>query len=189
MSIVDGPSRTSSTFVRRSTGYSAAGANGYERSWSEDRGRAHPIFAEMFHRAGLIEKRGRGTNRVAEICRAAGIAPPEFAEISGAAVVVFRVDVLGSAEPYPQVTLHVTPQVAAILKAAATPLSAVELQRAAGLKDRVHFLREYLQPLLEKGWLERTIPDKPRSRNQGYWTTEPGRKAAYGLGSEKEGEP
>jgi len=147
----------------------------------------------VFHRAGLIEKWGRGTNRVAEMCRATGIAPPEFAEISGAAVVVFRVDVLGSAEAYPQVapqvTLHVAPQVAAILKAATTPSSAVELQRAAGLKDRVHFLREYLQPLLEKGWLERTIPDKPRSRNQRYRTTEPGRQVAYGLGSKKDDEP
>jgi ATP-dependent DNA helicase RecG len=153
----------------------------------------NPIIAEVFHRAGLIEKWGRGTNRVAEMCRATGIAPPEFAEISGAAVVVFRADVLASAGAYPQVapqvTQHVAPHVAAILKAAATPSSAVELQRAAGLKDRVHFLREYLQPLLEKGWLERTIPDKPRSRSQGYKTTEPGRKAAYGLGSEKEGEP
>jgi ATP-dependent DNA helicase RecG len=153
----------------------------------------NPIIAEVFHRAGLIEKWGRGTNRVAEMCRATGIAPPEFAEISGAAVVVFRVDVLGSAGAYPQVTpqvtLHVAPQVAAILKAATTPSSAVELQRAAGLKDRVHFLREYLRPLLEKGWLERTIPDKPRSRNQRYRTTELGRQVAYGLGSKKEDEP
>jgi hypothetical protein len=44
----------------------------------------NPIIAEVFHRAGLIEKWGRGTNRVAEMCRAAGIAPPGFDEISGA---------------------------------------------------------------------------------------------------------
>jgi len=35
----------------------------------------NPIIAEVFHRAGLIEKWGRGTNRVAEMCRAAGVAP------------------------------------------------------------------------------------------------------------------
>jgi ATP-dependent DNA helicase RecG len=55
--------------------------------------------------------------------------------------------------------------------------SAAELQTAAGLKDRVHFLREYLGPLLEKGWLERTIPDKPTSRLQRYRITELGRQA------------
>ena len=53
----------------------------------------NPIIAEVFHRAGLIEKWGRGTNRVAEMCRAAYVAPPEFAEITGAAVVTFRVPV------------------------------------------------------------------------------------------------
>jgi predicted HTH transcriptional regulator len=51
----------------------------------------NPIIAEVFYRTGLIEKWGRGTNRVAEMCTAAGIAPPEFAEITGAAVVTFRV--------------------------------------------------------------------------------------------------
>jgi hypothetical protein len=45
---------------------------------------------------------------MAEMCRAAGIAPPEFAEISGAAVVVYRMDVLGSAGAYPQVA-HKSP--------------------------------------------------------------------------------
>jgi ATP-dependent DNA helicase RecG len=86
------------------------------------------IIAVIFHRAGLIEKWGRGTNRVAEMCRATGIAPPEFLEISRSAVVVFRVDVLGSpgacSQVSPQVTLHVATQVATILKAATAPSSA-----------------------------------------------------------------
>jgi len=70
------------------------------------------------------------------MCRAAGIAPPEFAEISGAAIVVFRVDVVGAAGAYPQVAPQVTLQVSGILKAAVTPSSAVHLQQAAGLKDK-----------------------------------------------------
>jgi hypothetical protein len=50
--------------------------------------------------------------------------------------------------------------------------SAEVLQHAVGLKDRVHFLKAYLQPMLNQGWLERTIPDKPRSRLQRYRTTQ-----------------
>ena len=61
---------------------------------------------------------------------------------------------------------HVTPQVVAVLEAAQREISAPELQAAAALKDRVHFLKGYLEPMLAAGWLERTIPDKPRSRNQ-----------------------
>jgi len=34
----------------------------------------------------------------------------------------------------------------------------------------------YIKPLLEMGWLQQTIPDKPRSKNQKYYTTELGKK-------------
>ena len=36
----------------------------------------NPLVAEVFHRAGLIEKWGRGTNRVADMCRTAAAASP-----------------------------------------------------------------------------------------------------------------
>ena len=138
----------------------------------------NPIIADIFHRGGLIEQWGRGTNRVVEMCRKAGIASPVFQENGPFAVVTFRVRVGETAQVAPQVTpqvaQQVTPQVEAILNAARLAASAEALQRAAGLKDRVHFLKSYLRPLLERGWLERTIPDKPRSRMQRYRTTEAG---------------
>jgi len=138
----------------------------------------NPIIAGLFYGVGLIEQWGRGTNRVIEMCRKAGIAPPVFEEVGPFAVVTFRVRVGATAAVTPQVTPQVapqvTPQVRAVLEAAEQAASAEVLQRAAGLKDRVHFLRSYLQPLLERGWLERTIPDKPRSRMQRYRTTEAG---------------
>ena len=136
------------------------------------------LIAGVFHRAGLIEQWGRGTNRVVDMCRAAGIAAPLFEEIGPFAVVTFEVRVGATAQVTPQVTPQVapqvTPQVEAVLGAARQAASAGDLQRAAGLKDRVHFLRSYLQPLLERGWIERTIPDKPRSRMQRYRTTAAG---------------
>jgi ATP-dependent DNA helicase RecG len=138
----------------------------------------NPIIADIFNRAGLIEKWGRGTNRVIDMCRQAKIAPPKFEEITGAAVVTFKVNVLGaqrSAEQVTtQVTIQVTTQVAAVLNAAKQTLTAGALQRATGLKNRVHFLHSYLRPLLEQGWLQRTIPDKPRSRMQRYRLTPAG---------------
>ena len=53
--------------------------------------------------------------------------------------------------------------------------SAADLQSALCLKDRVHFLKKYLEPTLEKGLIERAIPDKPRSPKQRYRTTAAGR--------------
>ncbi len=70
-----------------------------------------------------------------------------------------------------------TPQVARVLEAARSDCSFAQLQAAAGLKDRVHFLKTHPEPLLLAGWIERTIPDKPRSSKQKYRLTEKVRQA------------
>ncbi|MBI1822326.1 MAG: hypothetical protein HY036_02135 [Nitrospirae bacterium] len=61
-------------------------------------------LSNIVHRTGLIEKWGHGTNKVIAMCREAGISPPEFEEITGAAVVTFRVSVGTTGE----VTVEVT---------------------------------------------------------------------------------
>lgn len=48
-------------------------------------------------------------------------------------------------------------------------LSASELMQRLGLSHRPTFRKNYLSPALEKGIVERTIPDKPNSKNQKYW--------------------
>ena len=77
-----------------------------------------------------------------------GIAPPTFEEITGAAVVTFRGNVFGPRRETAQVAPQVTPQVASVPEAASSACSFAELQAAAGLKDRVHFLKTHLEPLL-----------------------------------------
>ncbi len=47
-------------------------------------------------------------------------------------------------------------------------LSAAELMKRLGLSHRPTFRKNYLTPALEKGLIERTIPDKPSSKNQKY---------------------
>lgn len=122
-------------------------------------------------------RRECGTNRVVDMCREAGIPAPIFEEITGAAVVTFRVNVAGPRQVSPQVTAQVTEQVAKVLKAARTSRIREELQAAAGIAHREHFRLSYLKPLLAAGWLGTTIPDKPQSRLQKYRLTEVGAKA------------
>ena len=62
-------------------------------------------------------------------------------------------------------------QVAAFCR---TPRSAKEIMAEPGLKHWKTFQANYLAPLMAMGILERTIPDKPRSRMQRYRTTEAG---------------
>lgn len=47
-------------------------------------------------------------------------------------------------------------------------LSTAEIMKRLGLSHRPTFRRNYLTPALKKGLIERTIPDKPNSKNQKY---------------------
>jgi ATP-dependent DNA helicase RecG len=49
-----------------------------------------------------------------------------------------------------------------------------ELMEFTGRTNRTKFRNQVLNPLLEAGWLEMTIPDKPTSSRQKYRATENG---------------
>jgi ATP-dependent DNA helicase RecG len=69
----------------------------------------------------------------------------------------------------PQVSPQVGSSVAAFFS---EPRTAMEIQSAFGLRHRETFLKSYLQPLLDGGALERTIPEKPTSPRQKYRLTD-----------------
>ena len=50
------------------------------------------------------------------------------------------------------------------------PKSRDEIQEFLKLTDREHFRKNILQPLLNKGLLLFSIPDKPNSPNQKYFS-------------------
>jgi len=50
----------------------------------------NPLIAEVFFRRGLIERWGRGTQKIVELCLAAGQPEPEFEEQAGDFLVRFR---------------------------------------------------------------------------------------------------
>lgn len=65
---------------------------------------------------------------------------------------------------------HISSQVGALLSVIASyPMTALELMEKLGLKSRVSFRKNYLQPALEAGLIGMTEPDKPTSRNQRYF--------------------
>ncbi len=131
-------------------------------------------LARIFQRVGVIESFGTGFQRMEQACRDAGAAAPVYSEQAGAFVVTFPYRLSLKTPPVaPPVALSVTPPVTPPVK---TLLEAIgdkvwsreELMHRMKLGDKGHFLKSYLEPALNAGLIERTIPDKPNSRLQKY---------------------
>ena len=152
----------------------------------------NPLLAESLYLTKYIERMGTGTGDMIARCRKVGLKEPQFKLTDGFVITLRRKParafeaVGGKTSPRStgQVTGQVTEQVAgqvtrqlavAVLKLCQNPQTAKNIQFAVGIKHRGTFLQNYLNPLLSKGWIARTIPGKPNSRLQKYKLTVKGR--------------
>ena len=143
--------------------------------------RRNPVIADLFHRMKYMERRGSGLRKiVSETEKLPGYTAaykPEFTSTATDFRVILKnvnYNLEGDAH---QVIHQVTHQVIElstvskqILAFCTTPKSKKELAVFCGFKDLRNFTLKHINPLLESGQLEMTIPDKPKSRNQKYIT-------------------
>ncbi len=147
----------------------------------------NPLLFGLLHRMDVVEQIGTGIRRIRDLCREWGVPEPAIDVSEHWVTVVFRRPVWGGegsekiseGPSRHQVGTKSAPsrhQVAILCKSlSARPMT--ELMAVAGRKDRTKFRNQVLRPLLDAGWIEMTIPDKPTSRMQRYRTTAAGREA------------
>jgi ATP-dependent DNA helicase RecG len=163
----------------------------------------NPIIANVFYRAGIIERWGSGTLNIIDWCAENANPKPTWHEQAGSVYVTFlpaalpdaqratpkdrvkkargRQGIIGEVtgkvadEVAGEVTGEVAGEVRQLLRIMKTAMSRTEIQRALNLKGQANFRSRYLLPALESGLVEMTIPDKPRSRMQKYRLSEEGR--------------
>ncbi|MBI3273378.1 MAG: DUF4062 domain-containing protein [Planctomycetes bacterium] len=145
----------------------------------------NPLIAEPMFLAHYSEKAGTGILDMIARCREAGTPLPEFRQSGGQFVQVLgRPKVAETPEVTPQVAPQVTTGVAPEVRLArlvSGEMTRQQLQKALRLKDAKHFREAYLQPALDAGLIEMTIPDKPQSKQQKFRLAAAGPQATSGV--------
>jgi len=141
----------------------------------------NPVIARVFRELNLIEQWGSGVPRIFRETAESGFPEPYITELGLRTRFVFP---LGKTIPAKelgrsgvQLPTQSTDPVDRLLKVLTEgPFSSGELRKRLNLKHRPTFRENYLHPALEKGYIEMTIPEKPKSRLQKYRLTKRGKK-------------
>ncbi len=145
----------------------------------------NPSIAHVFYLAGHIESWGRGIEKIFKACEAENMPKPEFKIHPGDIMIHFRAPE-GFSELGAENGNTIQDKQDAIqdpseddtrrklLVFCTKPKSRAEIQKHMGFKNRSHLINAYLNPLIDAGLLDMTLPDKPTSRYQQYVTTEKG---------------
>ena len=136
----------------------------------------NPIIAEAMRGLRYVNMFNRGIQRVKTMLKENGNPAPLF---NVSKITAFEVTV------YPSLSLHLEARGKKVTKSVTKstelmhdlllfceePRSLTEIMAHLGLKHRNNTKVKYIDPLIEDGLLEMTIPDKPNSRNQRYRLT------------------
>ena len=147
----------------------------------------NPDIAHVLYLRGYMEKMGRGSVMIRRACAERGLPLPQWSEDDRGVTLTFfspnvamEVVTAGTGEVATEVTTEVTTEVMQILRALDGEMSRRDLQDALGLRNSEHFRKAYLQPAIQDGLVEMTIPEKPRSSKQRYRLTPEGRALRKG---------
>lgn len=133
----------------------------------------NPIIAEAMRGLKYVNMFNRGIQRVKNMLKENGNPEPKF---NVSKITAFEVTV------QPSLSLNLVTDGKKVTKSATKstelmneviafceePRSLTEIMAHLGLKHRNNAKSRYIDPLIENGFLEMTIPDKPKSRSQKY---------------------
>ena len=136
------------------------------------------IFENCKFKAGYIDTCGRGTLKIINSCKKAGLPTPEIIETAGGIQVTLFKELVKNH----QVNEQVAEQVKKLLQCIDDKeYSNAELMHQLDIKHRSTFLYNYLQKALDLRFIEMIILDKPKSSKQKYRLTEKGIKLKESL--------
>ena len=123
----------------------------------------NPALANILEILHVTENRYSGIPTIRRELREAGLPEPEFTAQRGEFKVVFRNNIT---QRYPD-TVKEDP----LVYFCRTPRSREEITEFTGF-SRYYTMKADLEPLIRQGLIKLTIPDKPKSSKQRYYSTE-----------------
>ncbi|MCD6584681.1 MAG: putative DNA binding domain-containing protein [Desulfobacteraceae bacterium] len=140
----------------------------------------NPLLFSMLYRMNAVEHIGSGINRIHRACKDYGIKAP-IVQVEGnwVSFIFLRPGskkdptIQGTMQGTMQDTMQATMQAdreKEILDFCQTPRSRKEIQNHIKISNRDYFRKEILNPFIQKGLLKMTIPEKPRSPKQKYYS-------------------
>ncbi len=154
----------------------------------------NPLLFGILHRMDAVERIGSGIRRIRDLCREHGVAEPLIEVSESWVTTTFRRPVTESEEEAGDRSALSRHQVGTksapsrhqvqILRNCLTEKAIGTLMASVSRKDRTKFRNQVLKPLLQGGWLEMTIPDKPTSSKQKYRLTDKGQQLLAELGED-----
>lgn len=142
----------------------------YGRLTISQLGRVHadtrnPVIANMLEAMSIAENRYSGIPTIRREMNEAGLPPPEFFNERGS----FRVEFYNG-EPRKGAGTSAGEEkvIEGLIRFCSIPRSRDEIAGFIGLQTSYYAMQRFVVPLVEKGLLSMTIPEKPRSRNQKY---------------------
>ena len=124
----------------------------------------NPVLAKFFSEIGWAEELGSGIRNIFRYTKIYSGADPKFIEDD-----VFKTIIPLDEQATPQAKIE-DDRTHDILEFCRSPKSRKEIQDYLGIKDRRHFSKNILSPLLRGGLLKLSIPSKPTSPNQKYYS-------------------
>lgn len=137
----------------------------------------NPKLANVFFKSGMIEAWGRGFEKIKEACELYDGPLPEY-EINEAGIMVLckacdkylellRNDVRHHVQSEHDAEHDVRN---AIIEYCKEPRTSKEIIEHFGFANRLYLKRHYLDKMLETGEIKMTMPEKPTSKMQRYYS-------------------
>lgn len=145
----------------------------YGRMTVEDLGKArpdlrNPLLATMSEFLLKTENRYSGIPTIRREMKLAGLPEPEFINKRNEFIVILYNSKDTKDEMDNKPIENVNSKI--LLEFCKTPRTRKEIAEYLGIDTVFYVTKNFIQPLIETGELKLTIPDKPRSKNQRYYT-------------------